>query len=127
MTKLARALIVGVSASAISVSAFAQDALPQANDSYFLAAQEQLAAREAIQPNTGKAKHVLMFVVAGLSSPTLTAARIHEGQLAGVDGESHSLAFEQLLPHTALVKTYTHDSQVADSAPTATAITSGVK
>lgn len=127
MTSLARALVAGVSVIALTAPAFAQSTLPQANDSYFLAAQEQLAAREAIQPNTGKAKNVIMFIVDGLSIPTITAARIHEGQLAGVDGESHSLAFEQLLPHTALVKTYTHDSQVADSAPTATAITSGVK
>ncbi|GLQ08974.1 alkaline phosphatase [Devosia yakushimensis] len=127
MVKLSRALFAGVSTLALTLPVLAQSALPQANDSYFLAAQEALVAKEAIQPNTGKAKNVIMFIVDGLSIPTITAARIHEGQLAGVDGESHSLAFEQLLPHTALVKTYTHDSQVADSAPTATAITSGVK
>lgn len=127
MTSFARALVAGVSVIALTAPAFAQSTLPQANDSYFLAAQEQLAAREAIQPNTGKAKNVIMFVVDGLSIPTITAARILEGQNQDVDGASHSLAFEKLLPHTALVKTYTHDSQVADSAPTATAITSGVK
>jgi len=127
MVKLSRALFAGVSTLALTVPVLAQTALPQADDSYFLAAQEQLAAKEAVQPNTGKAKNVIVFIVDGLSIPTITAARIHEGQLAGVDGESHSLAFETLLPHTALVKTYTHDSQVADSAPTATAITSGVK
>lgn len=127
MVKLSRTLIASVSTLALTLPTLAQTALPQANDSYFLAAQEQLAAKEAVKPNTGKAKNVIMFIVDGLSIPTITAARIHEGQLAGVDGESHSLAFETLLPHTALVKTYTHDSQVADSAPTATAITSGVK
>ncbi|WEK05913.1 MAG: alkaline phosphatase [Candidatus Devosia phytovorans] len=127
MTSLARALVAGVSVIALTAPAFAQSTLPQADDSYFLLAQEQLAAREAIQPNTGKAKNVIMFVVDGMSIPTITAARIHEGQLAGVDGATHTLAFETLLPHTALVKTYTHDSIVADSAPTATAITSGVK
>lgn len=127
MTSLARALVAGVSVIALTAPAFAQSTLPQADDSYFLAAQAELAAKEAIQPNTGKAKNVIMFIVDGLSVPTITAARILEGQNAGVDGESHSLAFEKLLPHTALVKTYTHDSQVADSAPTATAITSGIK
>lgn len=127
MNRIARSLVTSVSLLSLTVPAFAQTALPQANDSYFTAAQAALAAREAIQPNTGKAKNVIVFIVDGLSIPTITAARIHEGQLAGVDGESHSLAFEQLLPHTALVKTYTHDSQVADSAPTATAITSGIK
>jgi len=127
MKSFARALVAGVSVIALTAPAFAQSTLPQADDSYFLAAQEQLAARESIQPNTGKAKNVIMFVVDGLSIPTITAARIMEGQDQDVDGASHSLAFEKLLPHTALVKTYTHDSQVADSAPTATAITSGVK
>jgi len=127
MTNFTRSLVTGVSLVALTAPAFAQSALPQAQDSYFLAAQQALAAKELVQPNTGKAKNVIMFIVDGLSIPTITAARIREGQLAGVDGESHSLAFETLLPHTALVKTYTHDSQVADSAPTATAITSGVK
>jgi alkaline phosphatase len=107
MVKLSRALFAGVSTLALTVPALAQTALPQANDSYFLAAQEQLAAKELVQPNTGKAKNVIMFIVDGLSIPTITAARIMEGQNQGVDGESHSLAF--------------------DSAPTATAITSGVK
>lgn len=127
MNPTMRSLVTSVSLLALTAPAFAQSALPQANDSYFLAAQEQLAAREAIVPNTGKAKNVIMFIVDGLSIPTITAARILDGQNKGVDGESNSLAFEKLLPHTALVKTYTHDSQVADSAPTATAITSGVK
>jgi alkaline phosphatase len=103
MTRIARSLVSSVSLLALTVPAFAQTALPQADDSYFLSAQEQLAAKEAIQPNTGKAKNVIMFIVDGFSIPTITAARIHEGQLAGVDGESHSLAFETLLPHTALV------------------------
>ena len=127
MVKLSRALFAGVSTLALTAPVLAQSALPQADDSYFLAAQAELAAKEAIQPNTGKAKNVIVFIVDGLSVPTITAARILEGQNQGVDGESHSLAFETLLPHTALVKTYTHDAQVADSAPTATAITSGVK
>ena len=34
---------------------------------------------------------------------------------------------EDLLPHVALSKTYTNDAQVADSAPTATAMVAGVK
>ena len=52
----------------------------------------------------------------------IIAARIYEGQSRGVDGESNALSFEELLPYTALSKTYTHDGQVADSAPTATAM-----
>ena len=62
-----------------------------------------------------------------MSIPTVTAARIYEGQKRGVDGESNELVFERYLPYAALAKTYTHDAQVADSAPTATAMVTGVK
>jgi alkaline phosphatase len=57
---------------------------------------------------------------------TLTAGRIYQGQREGRDGESLVTAMDRL-PHTALVKTYSHDGQVSDSAPTATAILAGVK
>ncbi|MDP3897278.1 MAG: alkaline phosphatase [Mesorhizobium sp.] len=126
MNKLALALLAGASAIA-TAPAFAQDALPQVNDSYFKQAQAELDRIIARQPNTGKAKNVILFVADGLSVPTVTAARIFDGQKKGVDGESNKLAFEELLPYVALAKTYTHDAQVADSAPTATAMVSGVK
>lgn len=127
MSKLIRSLVASVSVIALTAPSFAQAEVAQANDSYFLDAKAQLEARVAQQPNVRRAKNVILFVVDGLSVPTITAARIHEGQLAGVDGESNFLAFETLLPYTALSKTYTHDSQVADSAPTATAMVSGAK
>lgn len=127
MIKLAHLLISTVSVLALGAPAFAQTALPQANDSYFLSAQEQLAALIAQQPNTGKAKNIILFVGDGMSIPTITAARIYDGQERGIEGETNSLSFEKLLPYVALSKTYTHDSQVADSAPTATAMTTGVK
>jgi alkaline phosphatase len=57
---------------------------------------------------------------------TLTAARIYQGQRAGRDGESTWTAMDRM-PFSALVKTYAHDAQVPDSAPTATALTTGVK
>ena len=127
MIKLARVLVSTVSAMALVAPALAQTALPQAQDSYFLSAQEQLAALIAQQPNTGKAKNVILFVGDGMSVPTMTAARILDGQNKGVDGESNILALEALLSYTALSKTYSHDGQVADSAPTATAMLAGVK
>lgn len=126
MTNLLRTLGAGASLIAMTAPVMAQT-LPQAEDSYFTAAAEQLQAQMAVEPNTQQAKNVVLFVVDGLSIPTITASRIHEGQLRGVDGESNTLSFERLLPFTALSKTYTHDAQVADSAPTATAIMSGVK
>ena len=115
------------SATVLAGPAIAQDALPQVNDSYYKQAQAELDRIVARQPNTGKAKNVILFIADGLSVPTVTAARIFDGQRKGVDGESNKLAFEDLLPYVALAKTYTHDAQVADSAPTATAMVSGVK
>ncbi|MFC3570059.1 alkaline phosphatase [Paracoccus sp. TOH] len=122
-----RSLMAGASLLVLASNAVAQDNVLQAEDSYFTAAKAELARKIADQPNVGRARNVVLFVVDGLSVPTITAARIHEGQSRGVDGESNVLSFEELLPYTALSKTYTHDSQVADSAPTATAIVSGVK
>ncbi len=112
---------------AMSSSVMAQSAVQQAQDSYFVSGQQQLEHQLGLQPNTGRARNVIYFVVDGLSIPTITAARILEGQQRGVDGESNKLAFEELLPYSALSRTYTHDAQVADSAPTATALFSGVK
>ena len=57
---------------------------------------------------------------------TVTAARILEGQRRGAPGEEHSLSFERL-PYLALSKTYSVNQQVADSAPTMTAMVTGVK
>lgn len=74
----------------------------------------------------GPARNVIIFIGDGMGVSTLTAARIHQGQMAGRDGESFVTAMDAL-PYAALVKTYSHDGQVSDSAPTATAILSGVK
>ncbi|SMO38304.1 alkaline phosphatase [Paracoccus laeviglucosivorans] len=127
MTHPFRSLALGASVLSIASAAMAQENVIQSQDSYYTAAQAELAKKIADQPNVGRAKNVVLFVVDGLSIPTITASRIHEGQLRGVDGESNSLSFEKLLPYVALSKTYTHDAQVADSAPTATAMVSGVK
>lgn len=106
-------------------SACAQ-ALPQAADSYFVDAQADLEARLQVRPNTGRAKNVILFIGDGMGVSTLTAARIRQGQRAGQDGESTWTAMDRL-PFSALVRTYAHDAQVSDSAPTATALTTGVK
>lgn len=122
-----RTLALGASILALGAAANAQENVLQSQDSYFTAAQAELATKINQQPNVGRAKNVILFVVDGLSVPTITASRIYEGQSRGVDGESNVLSFEALLPYTALSKTYTHDAQVADSAPTATALVAGVK
>ena len=61
-----------------------------------------------------------------MSIPTVTAARILEGQLRNETGEENFLSWEKF-PWSAFSKTYNTDSQVADSAGTATAFLSGVK
>ncbi|MEJ7624798.1 MAG: alkaline phosphatase [Pyrinomonadaceae bacterium] len=79
-----------------------------------------------LRPRTGKAKNVILFVGDGMGISTLTAARIFEGQQKGESGEENQLSFEQF-PYTALSKTYSVNQQTSDSAPTMSAIVSGVK
>ncbi|MDP3738077.1 MAG: alkaline phosphatase [Hyphomonadaceae bacterium] len=97
----------------------------QSQDSYYVAAHAAVNMRAA-ERGAPRAKNVILFIGDGMGIATITAARIYAGQAKGVDGESYRLAMEQL-PYSALSKTYTHDSQVADSAPTAAAMTTGVK
>lgn len=68
----------------------------------------------------GHAKNVIMFLGDGMSFPTIAAARMYSG------AEENSLSFEKF-PYSGFSKTYCVDSQVADSACTATAYLSGVK
>lgn len=74
----------------------------------------------------GKAKNVILFVGDGMGVSTLTAARIFEGQQRGESGEENRLSFEEF-PFSALSKTYSADQQTSDSAPTMSAIITGVK
>lgn len=82
------------------------------------------AKREKIR--RGPARNVILFIGDGMGVSTLTAARILEGQQRGQSGEENRLSFEDF-PFTALSKTYSTDQQVSDSAPTMTAIMSGIK
>jgi alkaline phosphatase len=82
------------------------------------------AKREKIR--TGKAKNVILFIGDGMGVSTLTASRILEGQLRGESGEENRLSFEEF-PFSALSKTYSANQQTSDSAPTMSAIISGVK
>ena len=74
----------------------------------------------------GKAKNVILFIGDGMGVSTLTAARIFEGQMRGESGEENRLSFEEF-PNSALSKTYSANQQTSDSAPTMSAIISGVK
>jgi alkaline phosphatase len=62
-----------------------------------------------------------------MSLPTITASRIFKGQLEGSPyGEEAELNFEKF-PHVGLSKTFCIDSQVSDSACSATAYLCGTK
>src|SRR4051812_46339507 len=74
----------------------------------------------------GPAKNVILFIGDGMGVSTLTAARIFEGQRRGESGEENRLSFEDF-PNAALSKTYTANQQTSDSAPTMSAIMTGVK
>lgn len=123
----ASAAVLGV--AACSTTALQPSRTPvtplQAQDSYFTAAHNAVEARAA-ERKVARARNVILFIGDGMGISTITAARIYAGQQKGRDGESYQLAMEKL-PYSAFSKTYTHDSQVADSAPTATAMTTGVK
>ncbi|KAG5306441.1 PREDICTED: alkaline phosphatase isoform X1 [Acromyrmex echinatior] len=70
--------------------------------------------------NLKKAKNVILFVGDGMSPDTITASRIYRG------GEISQLAWEHF-PHIGILKTYTTNQQVPDSASSATALFGGVK
>jgi alkaline phosphatase len=125
-TLAASTLAIGLAACATAPYRTADVAAPvQAADSYFVKASAAVKARAA-ERAPKQARNVILFVGDGMGIATITAARIYAGQRKGVDGESYQLAMEKL-PWSAFSKTYTHDAQVADSAPTAVAMTAGVK
>jgi alkaline phosphatase len=106
--------------------AMAESPLPQSTDSYFVSAQAELAAHLAQKPNTNKAKNIILMIGDGMGVTTVTAARIYDGQRRGQDGPSNKLNMEQL-PYAAFSRTYSADALVTDSAPSASAMTAGIK
>ena len=95
-------------------------------DPWFDAGRQAVYARQMRNTHRRRAKNVILFIGDGMDINTVTAARIYDGQARGESGEENSLYFETF-PYTAFSKTYTTDYQVADSAGTASAMTTGVK
>lgn len=87
-----------------------------------------MAARAgaALRGNEHPAKNVILFVGDGMGLSTVAAARILEGQLKGHPGEENALSFERF-PYVSLSKTYSVDGQTPDSAPTMSAMMTGIK
>lgn len=100
--------------------------LPQEQSEYFTAGRDLIAERVALQPNTNKARNVILFVADGMGVGTNYGIRLYKGQQEGGLGEEYNLPHD-LFPHSSLIKTYNINAQTPDSAPTAGAFNTGVK
>ncbi len=96
------------------------------NNSWFGEAKLNVSSAADYTVEAGSAKNIILFVGDGMGISTVTAARILEGQLKGMDGEENVLSFGKF-PFSGLAKTYNVDAQTPDSAGTMTAIMSGAK
>lgn len=83
-------------------------------------AQKHVDSKIHQKQNTNIAKNIIIFIGDGMSTATISAARVNIG------GEEKSLYFESF-PHSGLAKTYCVDHSVSDSSITATAILTGIK
>jgi alkaline phosphatase len=99
---------------------------PDTPEEWYADGQAAVQAAKNLKKQTGRAKNVILFVGDGMGVSTVTAARILEGQMRGQDGEENQLSFEKF-PYLALSKTYSTNQQTSDSAPTMTAMVTGVK
>ena len=62
-----------------------EPAARQTSNPYYVSGLMTLDKALALQPNTGKAKNVILFIGDGMGISTIVASRIHEGQSRGVD------------------------------------------
>jgi len=120
-----RLLAIGVCVTLVGAAAQAADS-PQSPQEWFDAGKAAVQKNKQVKPNPGKAKNVILFVGDGMGIATVTAARILDGQQRGIDGEFNRLSFERL-PYSAFSITASANQQTSDSAPTATALVTGVK
>ena len=116
---------LAIIATMTATGALAQDIVQSGSD-WFTAGQATIEARLALQPNTNRARNIILFNADGNGVVTNYAIRLFAGQQAGGLGDDHVLPYETFA-HMALVKTYTVNGQTPDSAPTASAMMTGVK
>lgn len=104
--------------------------LTNVNNAWYIDGQNtvKMAKEHSMKINgeKGAAKNIILFVGDGMGISTVTAARILEGQMKGMQGEENVLSFGEF-PFSGLIKTYNVDAQTPDSAGTMTAMISGVK
>ncbi|XP_047483489.1 alkaline phosphatase-like [Penaeus chinensis] len=87
--------------------------------------QAELQDQLAKSPIVKQAKNIIFFLGDGTSISTLTAARLLKGHSTG-NGEHEVMAYERF-PYSSLIKTYSADKIVTDSAASATAYLTGAK
>lgn len=126
MKTSALAIAAALAASALHAQEASAPAIAQAQNDWFVAGQGTIDEILAMQPNTGTARNVILFTADGNGVGTNYAVRLFAGQQAGGTGEDHVLPYETFAD-VALVKTYATNAQTPDSAPTATAMNTGIK
>lgn len=113
-----------VIAAGILLASPVNEAQNKSAGEYFARGEAVLAKR--LQPaNTNVAKNVIIVWADGLDVTLATVSRIFAAELANADA-SFSLPSDNF-PHTALARSYTHDSLIGDSAATASAFMTGYK
>ena len=122
-----RTLISALALGAATAASAQTADLPQAGSAWFTAGQDAIQAILDRQPNTARAKNVILLVADGNGVGTNYATRLFAGQQQGKLGEEHVLPYETPEFYSALVKTYNINAQTPDSAPTAGAMNTGVK
>ncbi|MGJ8620011.1 MAG: alkaline phosphatase [Methylophilaceae bacterium] len=110
----------------ITLCCSAQLAVAENEQTWIEDGHAALAAAKKLQAINSKAKNVILFIGDGMGVSTVTGSRIFEGQRRDIDGERNQLSFEKL-PYLALAKTYSANQQTPDSAPTMTAMMTGIK
>lgn len=98
----------------------------QLNSEWYAQGELNIANKQMYVKGKAQAKNVILFIGDGMGVSTVTAARILEGQMNGMNGEENNLSFD-LFPFTGLAKTYNVNAQTPDSAGTMTAMMTGVK
>ena len=98
---------------------------PETPEEWYVTGQQAVEDAKRLKRRQ-EATNVILFVGDGMGVSTVTAARILEGQMRAESGEENQLSFEQF-PYLALSKTYSVNQQTSDSAPTMTAMVTGVK
>jgi alkaline phosphatase len=119
-------LAIVLSLSLLSGASLSCVAAPVTAQQWFDAGEQAVKENKAEIPHADHAKNVILFIGDGMGISTVTAARILEGQIKGIDGEYNRLSFEKF-PYHALSVTASANQQTSDSAPTATAMVTGIK